>query len=180
VIYKVRPQKTKRENKLEIWFVSFIGGFVGSMFMDITETKMAKVGISSGVTGAYVGRWVSGLMKGILLHKNITTTASVENEIRLGQVFHFIVGGGVVALFYPAFLELITFNEPLNHLLSATVFGLATSVLPWFVLMPSFGWGVFGSKAPEGARPIISPVLSHIPYGFGIGLTLVVYYTIMA
>jgi len=148
--------------------------------MDATEVKMAKVGISSGVTGAYLGRWVSGLMKGIFLHENITKTAAVENEIRIGQVFHFVVGGGVVALGYPVFLELIILDQPLNHLLTATAFGLATSVLPWLILMPSFGWGFFGTNAPEGARPIISPVLSHVPYGLGIGLTLVLYYAIMA
>jgi hypothetical protein len=165
---------------LEIWLVSFIGGFVGSVFMDVIEEKMAKVGISSGVTGAYIGRWASGLIRGTFFHKNISNTASAKNELRIGQVFHFVVGGGVVALFYPLLIELIAINEPLNHLLLATAFGLATSVLPWFVLMPSIGWGLFGLKAPEGARPIISPVLSHITYGFGIGLTLVAYYAIMA
>ena len=101
-------------------------------------------------------------------------------KTRIGQVFHFVVGGGVVALLYPLFLEVLGLSIFANHLILATVFGLLTSVLPWFVLMPSFGWGVFGSRAPEGARPIISPVLSHVPYGFGIGLTLVTYYAVMA
>jgi len=165
---------------MEIWLISFIGGFVGSVFMDITETRMAKIGISSGVTGAYIGRWASGLIKGVFFHQNILNSVPVQNEIRIGQVFHFVVGGGVVALFYPLFLEFATFNEPFNHLLSATVFGLITSVLPWFILMPSFGWGLFGSNAPQGARPVISPVLSHIPYGFGIGLTVITYYAVMA
>ena len=159
--------------------MSFIGGIVGSVLMDITEEKMAKAGIYSGVSTAYVGRWASGLMKGIFFHQNISDTASVNNEIRIGRIFHFVVGGGVVALFYPVLIELVAFGQPLNYLLSATVFGLATSILPWFVLMPSFGWGLFGSRAPEGARPFISPVLSHIPYGFGIGLTLVLYYSIV-
>ena len=160
--------------------VSFVGGFVGSVFMDITETKMAKFGIASGVTGAYIGRWVKGIFSGILIHQNIADTSPAKNEVRIGQVFHVVVGGGVVALFYPLFLEVIGFNGSLSHLILATVFGLITSVLPWFILMPSFGWGIFGSKAPNWARPVISPVLSHIPYGFGIGLTLVTYYAVMA
>lgn len=141
---------------------------------------MARIGVSSGVTGAYVGRWASGLMKGVFRYQNILNAAPVKNEIRLGQAFHFIIGGGGVALAYPLFNELVSFGEPLNHLLSATLFGLITSILPWFVLMPSFGWGLFGTNAPEGARPLISPVLSHIPYGFGIGLTLASYYAVMA
>ena len=165
---------------MEIWFVSFIGGFVGSFFMDLTEEKMAKYGISSGVTGAYIGRWIRGLKKGVFVHTNIKNAKPVKNETRIGQVFHFVVGGGVVALLYPLFLEVLGLSISVNHLILATVFGLLTSVLPWFVLMPSFGWGAFGSRAPEGARPIISPVLSHVPYGFGIGLTLVAYYAVMA
>ena len=71
---------------MEIWFVSFIGGFVGSFFMDLTEEKMAKYGISSGVTGAYIGRWVIGLRKGVFVHANIKNTKPVKNEIRIGQV----------------------------------------------------------------------------------------------
>jgi hypothetical protein len=165
---------------LEILLVSFVGGLIGSVFMDVTEEIMKKAGINSGVTGAYIGRWVSGLMKGLFFHQNIANTASEEGEIRIGQVFHFVIGGGAVALFYPLFFQLFHFDEPLNHLLLATIFGLATSVLPWFILMPLFGWGVFGSKAPEGSKPILSPILSHIPYGLGIGLTLAAYYAVMA
>ncbi len=160
--------------------VSFIGGFIGSVLMDITESKMAKLGISSGVTGKYIGRWVYGLFNGVFKHQNIAETAPANNEERIAKIFHFVVGGGVVALCYPLLLEIIGFSSSSNHLMLATLFGLITSVLPWFVLMPSFGWGIFGVNAPRGSRPIVSPILSHIPYGFGIGLTLVSYYAITA
>jgi hypothetical protein len=165
---------------LEIWLVSFIGGFVGSVLMDITESKMAKFGISSGVTVAYIGRWAKGLINGVYIHENIANVAPVHNEVRTGLVFHFVAGGGVVALFYPVFLLVIGFDDSSSHLALATIFGLFTSGLPWFILMPSFGWGIFGLKAPAGSRPVISPMISHIPYGFGIGLTLVTYYAITA
>lgn len=159
--------------------MSFIGGFVGSVLMDVTESKRAKFGISSGVTGAYIGRWVDGLMKGILIHQNIVDAKPVKHEIRIASIFHFVVGGGVVALFYPVFLLISGLDNVSSHLFLATIFGFLTCVLPWFILMPSFGWGVFGLKAPSGSKTIIAPVLSHIPYGFGIGLTLVVYFAIM-
>lgn len=159
--------------------MSFLGGFVGSVFMDFTEAKISKLGISSGVSGAYIGRWAKGVLSGKLIHQDIRKVSRVKNEVRIGQVFHFVIGGGVVALFYPIFLEVIGFAGSSNHLTLATIFGLATSVLPWFVLMPAFGWGIFGSKSPKGTKPVISPVLSHIAYGFGIGLTLVIYYAVI-
>lgn len=164
---------------MEIWLVSFIGGFVGSVFMDFTETRMAKLGMRSGVTGAYIGRWVKGCIKGKFMHENITHAAPEKNEVRIGQAFHFVIGGGVVALFYPFLLHVFEFWAYANHLILAVAFGLVTSVLPWFVLMPAFGWGFLGSKSPDGTRPIISPVLSHITYGLGIGLTLIAYYAIV-
>ena len=88
------------------------------------------------------------------------------------------MGGGVVALFYPLFIYLTGFDDGQNYLISATSYGLLTSGLPWFILMPSFGWGLFGVNAPSSSKTVISPILSHIPYGFGIGLTLVTYYAI--
>lgn len=160
--------------------VSFIGGIVGSVFMDIAELQMSKFGISTGVNGAYIGRWVRGVLGGVLIHQDIAKTKSAKNEARIGQLFHFIVGGGAVAILYPVFLTTIGFDATSNHLVMATIFGLLTSVLPWFVLMPSFGWGLFGAKTPFESKPIISPIISHISFGLGIGLTFVIYYDIMA
>ncbi|OOZ39294.1 hypothetical protein BOW53_12075 [Solemya pervernicosa gill symbiont] len=165
---------------MEIWLVAFIGGLVGSVLMDITEAQLSKVGISSGVTGAYVGRWAHSLLSGLFFHRDIATTDPVANELRIGQLFHFIIGGGVVALFYPLLLMITGIGLSTNHLLMASIFGLLTSALPWFILMPSFGWGLFGFKTPFSSRPILSPLLSHIPYGFGIGATLLIYYELLS
>lgn len=164
---------------MEIWLVSFIGGIVGSIFMDITELQMSKFGISSGVKGAYIGRWFYGILGGVFRHEDIAKTKSINNEVRIGQLFHFIVGGGAVALLYPVFLIVVGLETTSNHLLLGAVFGLLTSVFPWFILMPSFGWGFFGAKAPLGSKPIISPLVSHIAFGLGIGITLILFYGVI-
>ena len=155
---------------ISIWIIAFIGGLVGSVFMDITEAKMAKYGISSGVNAGLIGRWAAGLVRGKLYHQDIQTAPPVKHEVRIGIGFHFIIGGGVVAFFYPIMLMVFGLEMTANPLLFATLFGLLTSVLPWFVLMPSFGWGWFGLQTPFKTQPIVSPILSHIPFGFGIGL----------
>ncbi|MDP1635510.1 MAG: hypothetical protein Q8L69_12620, partial [Gallionellaceae bacterium] len=56
-----------------------------------------------------------------------------------------------------------------NHLLGGALFGFATSALPWFILLPSFGWGIFGRRGPQGSNALLASTLSHIPYGLGIG-----------
>jgi len=165
---------------LEIWLVSFVGGIIGSIFMDVTELQISKVGISSGVKGAYIGRWFHGILGGIFIHQDISKTKPIKNEERIGQLFHFIIGGGAVALLYPVFLIIIGLETSTNHLILGSLFGLLTSLFPWFILMPSFGWGLFGSKTPFESKPIISPLISHVPFGFGIGLTYVLYYEILA
>ena len=158
--------------------VAFIGGLFGAVLMDLIESFMARFGISSGVSAGYIGRWVYGILDGVFVHQDIRSTDPKDNEKRLGQIFHFIIGGGVVGLFYPVFLMLVVPAEPINHLLMATLFGLITCVLPWFILLPSFGWGWFGNKTPFKSQPLISPILSHLPYGFGIGLSFVIYYSL--
>ena len=165
---------------MEIWLVAFIGGILGSIFMDITEAQLYKRGISSGVKGAYIGRWFYGILGGVFIHKDIAKAKPINNEARIGQLFHFIIGGGAVALLYPVFLIIIGFETISNHLLLSSIFGLLTSVFPWLILMPSFGWGLFGTKAPAGSKPIISPIVSHIAFGLGIGATFMLYYEIIA
>jgi len=49
---------------------------------------------------------------------------------------------------------------------------LATSALPWFILLPSFGWGMFGRRGPHGSNALLASTLSHLPYGLGVGAVI--------
>lgn len=158
---------------MNLWIMSFIGGLVGSVFMDIAENYMAKAGITSGVKGIHIGRWVHGLLSGKIYHPDIEVTAPVNNEVHIAIVFHYLVGGGGVALAYPVFLTFFDITHLARQIPLAVLFGLITCILPWFILMPFLGKGVFGKKMPERASPIIAPILSHLAYGLGIGITLV-------
>ena len=82
------------------------------------------------------------------------------------------ITGGSAALLYPAYI--LVFNAPLpeDHLISSLVFGLATVILPWFILYPVFGYGFFGVRAPVKSRPLIAPTIEHMLYGLGIGIVL--------
>ena len=87
-----------------------------------------------------------------------------------GRVFHYFTGA-TVGLIYPAFY--FTFDVmPEDHLLPGLAFGLATVALPWFLLFPAYGDGVFGVRAPVGSRPLVAPTIEHILYGLGLGIVL--------
>ncbi len=92
----------------------------------------------------------------------------------VGWAFHFLVGGGGVALIYPLFFLAIGLPLPYNHLLGGLLFGLTTLLLPWLVLLPSFGWGFFGQRGPQGSKALLASTLSHIPYGLGVGAVIAV------
>jgi len=159
---------------MEMLAWSFVGGIVGAVLMDVTETYAARAGITSGVNIALVGRWVLRLRHGQFAHANIRDTRPVAHEASAGWAFHFLVGGGGVALAYPLFFQVTGLPLPASHLLGGLLFGLATSLLPWFVLLPSFGWGFFGRRGPQGSNALLASALSHLPYGLGVGAVITV------
>jgi len=157
---------------MNILVQAFLGGIVGAVLMDITETVAARFGITSGVNVALVGRWFLGLTRGQLGHTNILEAKPLAGEVAAGWVFHLLVGGGGVALLYPVFFQCSGFALPTSQLLGGVLFGLATSLLPWFILLPSFGWGVFGRRGPRGSNALLASLISHVPYGLGVGAVI--------
>jgi len=156
--------------ELLVW--AFLGGIVGAVLMDLTETYAARFGITSGVSIALVGRWFLGLLRGRLSHADILHSEPFPREVEAGWTFHLLVGGGGVGLIYPLFFQATGLPLPDRPLLGGVLFGLSTSLLPWFILLPAFGWGVFGRRGPRGSNALLASTLSHIPYGLGVGAVI--------
>lgn len=152
--------------------LAYVGGIVGAVLMDITETLAARVGLTSGVSVSLVGRWALGLLRGQWAHADIARSPARPGEVRTGWAFHFLVGGGGVALLYPACLPAAGLSVPTHHLWGGVIFGVATSLLPWLLLLPAFGWGWFGRRGPRGSNALLASTVSHIPYGLGVGVVM--------
>jgi hypothetical protein len=95
----------------------------------------------------------------------------VHHESSVGGITHYLLGGSL-ALTYPALYLVARAPLPNNNLLPGVLWGLATALLPWIIFYPAFGWGFFGVKAPQGMRPVLSPTVSHLVYGLGLGIVL--------
>jgi hypothetical protein len=154
------------------YVLAYVGGIVGAVLMDITETLAARAGLTSGVSVALVGRWALGLQRGQWAHADIARSPARPGEVRMGWVFHFLVGGGGVALVYAALLEATGWTLPAHRLWGGVAFGVATSLLPWLLLLPAFGWGWFGRRGPSGSNALLASMLSHLPYGLGVGAVM--------
>lgn len=152
--------------------LAYVGGIVGAVLMDITETLASGVGLTSGVSVALVGRWALGLLRGQWAHADIARSPARPGEVRTGWAFHFLVGGGGVALLYAAFVHAAGFNAPIHHLWGGVIFGAATSLLPWLLVLPAFGWGWFGRRGPRGSNALLASMISHIPYGLRVGVVV--------
>jgi Protein of unknown function (DUF2938) len=157
---------------LNSFLLAYVGGIVGAILMDITETLAARVRLTSGVSVALVGRWALGLPRGRWTHADITRSPARQGEVRAGWAFHFLVGGGGVALMYAAFVQYAGFTLLTHHLWGGVLFGAATSLLPWLMLLPAFGWGWFGRRGPRGSNALLASMVSHIPYGLGVGVVM--------
>lgn len=157
---------------MHTFVLAFLGGIVGAVLMDITETLAARAGLTSGVNVALVGRWALGLARGQWAHADIARSPARPGEVRVGWAFHLLIGGGGVALMYAAFVQAAGFTVPTHHLWGGVVFGALTSLLPWLVLLPAFGWGWFGRRGPKGANALLASMVSHLPYGLGVGAVM--------
>ncbi len=152
--------------------LAYLGGVVGAVLMDVTEMLAARAGLTSGVNVALVGRWALGLVRGRWAHADIRRTPPRPGEVRAGWAFHLLVGGGAVALPYAALAAAAGIDVPAHHLGAGLAYGLATSLLPWLLLLPSFGWGWFGRRGPRGANALLASPVSHLPYGLCVGAVM--------
>jgi hypothetical protein len=110
-------------------------------------------------------------VRGQFLHKNIIKAAAVKHESAVGGITHYLLGG-TLAFTYPALYLISHTPLPDNHVLPGLLWGLATALLPWIIFYPAFGWGFFGVRAPQGTRAVLSPTVSHLVYGLGVGFVL--------
>lgn len=152
--------------------LAFLGGLAGTFAMDAIKYVGHKLHLIGGVKMDMLGRWALGMWNGKFVHSDIHHAKAYPNEVAAGWIFHYLTGG-LVALIYPVVLLMFGLTLQHSQLIYAIFFGLATSVLPWFMVYPAFGKGWFGAKMPKAARPILTSLVSHTFYGAGIGLVLV-------
>jgi hypothetical protein len=153
----------------------YLAGLFGSLGMDLISPLAERLGYRTGVTMPLIGRWFIALFSGKFLHTDIRQTPAHSHETLAGWLFHYLIGGGAIALLFLPYLWLSGASQPPTSITPYLVFGLATSALPWLILMPSFGWGWFGRHAPAGSKPLIASPLNHLGYGIGIwaGVSLI-------
>lgn len=113
-----------------------------------------------------VGRLVGGLGRRPRRGEDITGLPAVRGEAALGLATHYLTG---IALTQVYLATLHRVGVP-PALVTATAFGVATAVLPLFIMFPSMGYGLAGRHSGDARRMSAVILLGHTAFGAGIGL----------
>lgn len=154
---------------MEIIIKTVLVGVGATLMMDIWAFILRCFHIKS-LDYRFVGRWIGYFFKGKFYHDKIVDSKPVKNEVLLGWVAHYSIG-----IVFSFLLVLIFGVQWLNHptLLPAFIIGILTTIAPFFIMQPAFGFGFASSKLPNPNVLRLRSLLTHIIFGFGLYISAI-------
>ena len=141
---------------------AIVSGIFATVVLDVWQRVLhAATGIPPTNWGI-VGRWFAHMPRGRFMHDSIVEAAPVGNEAAIGWAMHYLIGI-IYGLVYVGLITSVLSATP--SLLNGFLFGAASVVIPWFLMMPALGVGVMGAKAPNPAVPRYTALAAHCIYG---------------
>jgi hypothetical protein len=142
-------------------------GIGATLLMDLWNLFLKRAFGLSSLNYCLLGRWVSYLPTGRLMHASIAAAPPRRGECRIGWITHYSIG-----IVLAAGLVAITAGDWLARptLLPALLWGIATIVFPFLLLQPSFGLGVASSKTPNPTQARLKSLATHTVFGIGLYL----------
>jgi len=119
---------------------------------------------------ALIGRWFGHLLRGTWKHDAIARAAPVRGEQALGWSIHYATGMAFAGLLAGIYGMQWARNPTWWPALGV---GIATVVMPLFVMQPSMGAGMASSRTAAPARNCLRSVASHAVFGAGLYLSAV-------
>ena len=114
-----------------------------------------------------VGRWLRYMPEGTFKHSNIASAPQKSAECTVGWIAHYMIG----ITFAIAFVALAG-NNWIQHptLIPAVTFGVVTALMPFFIMQPSFGYGIAASKTSNPTQARLRSLMNHTVFGIGLYL----------
>lgn len=115
-----------------------------------------------------VGRWLRYMPEGIFRHSSIASVPQKRGECTAGWIAHYMIG----ITFAVAFAAFVGNDWPQHPtLLPALVFGVATVLMPFFIMQPAFGLGLAASKTSNPTQARLRSLMNHVVFGIGLYLS---------
>lgn len=153
---------------LKSWQVLF-AGVIATMSMDVLTAVAIRLRLIAPLSPNVVGRWFASVARAHPFHEDIARAVPATHEIAIALPVHYAIGMFLTALFV---LTAHRIGWQARSLPPALAFGVCTSVLPWLLMFPAMGYGVFGAHGPEGTRLFASSLVTHIFFGLGLWIAI--------
>lgn len=142
-------------------------GVGATVFMDMYALIIRKFWNIPSLDYRILGRWIGHFKDGKFCHSNIIQTTPIQGEQIIGWTSHYLIGITF------AYILLLIWGE--NWLVTPTILppvfiGLATTLAPWFMMQPAFGFGFAASKLPNPNLARFRSLQAHLIYGIGLYL----------
>ena len=139
-------------------------GAGATVVMDVWLLLLKRMGIQAA-DFALVGRWIGHLLRGRFAHAAIARAPAIPHELRLGWLAHYAVG--------IAYAGLLVSVEGIDWVRSPTIVpalatGVATIVVPLFVMQPAMGLGFAAAKTPAPLVNCVRSLANHVAFGIGL------------
>ena len=139
-------------------------GLVSTLSMDLLTGVAIGLKLIAPLPPHLVGRWFASVARAQPLHADIARASPVSHELLIALPVHYAIGITLTTLFVWATGQMGWSRTPAT----ALAFGLFTCALPWLLMFPAMGYGLFGSNGPEGTRLFLSSLVTHAFFGLGL------------
>jgi hypothetical protein len=142
-------------------------GIGATLLMDLWNLLLKRAFGIPSLNYCLLGRWLRHMPAGTFRHASISTAPQKSAECAVGWIAHYTIG----VVFALVFVALTSGDWLLRPtLLPALLYGIATVVFPFFILQPSLGLGVAGSRTPKPTRARLKSLATHTVFGVGLYL----------
>lgn len=140
-------------------------GFGATLFLDLWTLVLNRSFGMPAANYCLVGRWFRHMPEGRFSHSSIASASPKRFECAVGWVAHYVIGA-IYALMLVALVSERWLAEP--TLLPAVLFGIATVLMPFLVMQPSFGLGIAASRTPNPRQARLRSLMAHTIFGIGL------------
>ena len=140
-------------------------GLGATLLIDLWALFLRRGFNISSLSYCLLGRWLLHMPGGTIVHRSIGAAPQKPHECTLGWVAHYLIGTAFALVFV-----LLASGSWLERptLLPALAFGVATTLVPYLVMQPSFGLGFAASKTPSPNQARLKSLMTHTVFGVGL------------
>ncbi len=140
-------------------------GIGATLAIDIWNLFLKRAFSIPSLSYCMLGRWLRHMQDGAFRHASIGAASPKSFECVVGWVAHYTIGV-VFALGFVVLASAGWLARPTA--VPALLYGLGTVVFPLFIMQPSLGFGIAGSRTPNPPRARLKSLGTHAVFGLGL------------